>query len=305
MSTRSLLAELCRNNGGGRTRLAVAGAASVEVLASLRSPLADGLAEPLLIGDGEAIRSAADQAELSLEHTRIIQADDGPDACAIAAGLAYGGEAGALMKGLVQTSDFVRAVLSRDHRLVGEGALLSHAAMFEVPGFERTLIVTDAAINTADDVETKLQILINAVRFAHTVGLMRPQVALIAAAERVSDKVPSTGVAAELAAIAPDRVPDLAFDVAGPFGLDVALSKRAAETKGLSGSVPGHADILLMPNLDAGNVLYKALTHLVGSRVAAIVLGATVPIVLTSRADEEETKDRSIRLALRVARVGG
>ncbi len=282
-------------------RIGLVGAENAEALASLRTVVESGRAQARLYGKADAITRTAAAVGFPLDTASIAGADDPVRACAMAAQDAGGGLIDALMKGLVQTSDFVRAILNRDHGLLPEDGLLSHVALFDIPGLDRLIVLTDAAITTATDARTKLAVLENAVRFARRLGTVRPRVALVAASEKASDKVPSTQEAVELLNLLSARREAQAFDADGPFGLDVALSAEAARTKGIAGPVAGMADLLLLPSLDAANVMYKTLTQLTGAAVGAVVAGARVPVVLTSRADSEQTKLLSIRLALAVA----
>ena len=282
-------------------RIGLVGAENAEALASLRTVVESGRAQARLYGEADAITRTAAAVGFPLDTASIAGADDPVGACAMAAQDAGAGLIDALMKGLVQTPDFVRAILNRDHGLLPEDGLLSHVALFDIPGLDRLIVLTDAAITTATDARTKLAVLENAVRFARRLGTVRPRVALVAASEKASDKVPSTKEAVELLNLLSARREAQAFDADGPFGLDVALSAEAARTKGIAGPVAGMADLLLLPSLDAANVMYKTLTQLTGAAVGAVVAGARVPVVLTSRADSEQTKLLSIRLALTVA----
>jgi phosphate butyryltransferase len=212
-----------------------------------------------------------------------------------AVALVSGGQASMLMKGLVETSVLLRAVLDRDAGL-RSGSVLSHLAVFEVDGFPRPLGVTDAAMNIAPDYPAKKAILENAVTFFHSIGYDEPRVAILAAKEKVSDKMPATTDAALLVeAFRRGEITGCLVD--GPFALDNAVSLEAAHTKGIESPVAGLADILLMPQIESGNVLYKALAFLARSRHAGVIVGARAPIVLTSRADSHAAKLDSISLA--------
>lgn len=287
--------------GSPGRRIAVAGAENPEVLASLGPVVSATGAQVVLFGDPDGIQEAADEASFSLDHADVIATADGPASCQAAAREAHAGGVDALMKGLVQTSDFVRAILDRAHRLVPDGGLLSHVALFDVAMLDRPIIVTDAAITTATDAATRAVVVMNAVGFAHRLGIRSPRVGLVAASEKVSDKVPSTGQAVEVMELLSGRPEAGSFEVDGPFGLDVAISAAAARTKGIDSPVAGRADIVVLPSLDAANVMYKTLTQMTDAAVGAVVAGATVPVILTSRADSELTKYLSIRLALAVA----
>ncbi|MFW6293420.1 MAG: phosphate acyltransferase, partial [Spirochaetota bacterium] len=183
-------------------------------------------------------------------------------------------------------------------RLLAPGGLLSHVALCDVDRFDRLFLLTDAAIMTYPDADQKRLIVENAVHCANAIGIDRPRVAMVAPVEKVSDRVPSTGEAASVVA---GFAGDERLEIDGPFGLDVAISGEAASVKGIGGAVAGRADVLVLANIDAGNVLYKALTGFARADIAGIVAGATVPVVLTSRADSEAAKMHSLQFALAVA----
>ncbi len=216
------------------------------------------------------------------------------------------GEAQLLMKGQVQTSTFIKAVLDKASGLVEPGRLVTHVTVCGIPSYPRPLLLTDAAITVEPGLEQKVEILRNALAVARALGIARPRVACVAAVEKVSPRVRSTVDAADLVRMAGD--PALAarcgiegIEIQGPLGLDIAISPEAARVKGVAGPVAGRADILLMPGLDAANALYKSLTCFAGAVMASVVAGAKVPVVLTSRADSEETKYLSLGLALKLA----
>lgn len=200
------------------------------------------------------------------------------------------------MKGLIDTSIIMKQVLDKEIGL-RTGSIISHMAVFDVDTYHKLLFVTDAAMNISPDLNQKKDILINAVDLAHSMGIDKPKVAVIAAKEKVSTKMEATVHAEELANM--NRNGEIkGCIVDGPLALDNAISKKAAETKGIESEVAGDADILLMPYIEAGNVLYKSLTYFANSKNAGIILGAKAPIVLTSRADSEETKLYSIVLSV-------
>jgi phosphate butyryltransferase len=204
-----------------------------------------------------------------------------------------------LMKGMVSTSLFLRGVLNKEWGL-RKRPLLSHVALYETPSPERLVLFTDVAMNIAPDLSQKVQILENAVDLAHRLGVERPRVAAIAAVETVSSDMPATIDAAILAKMA-DRGQIKGCVVDGPLALDNALSIEAARHKGITSPVAGAADILLLPDIEAGNVLYKLMGLLGRCPLAAILVGASAPVVLTSRADSDGTKFNSIALAAAVS----
>jgi len=295
---------LAPRSTGQRPTVAVPQAEDPCLVHCLARALDDHLADLLLIGDRSRIEAAAGAAGVSLARAHFLPAQDETDACAQAVEAVAAGRAHVLMKGLVQTATFTRAILAKEHGLVRAGHLISHVAIFQVPSYPKPLLVTDAAINIAPDLETKARMLENAVACARRLGVDAPRVACVAPVETVKDRIPSTVDAQALARMGEaGRFGDARVD--GPFGLDVALRPEAAATKGIGGPVAGQADIILLPDLDAANVLYKSLTCLAGARTAAIVVGADAPVVLTSRADDEETKILSLALGVTLARPRG
>jgi phosphate butyryltransferase len=291
---------LSQRRGGATFKevtVAVPGAHNPEIIGSIGRALATGFASFRLIGDADEIRRLAQTSGLVLASTEVIDCADEAEACRLAAEMACAGTADVLMKGLVQTSTFVRSILAPDLGLVPEGGLISHVALFDLPAYAKLLLLSDAAIVVAPDVEQRIQIIKNVLPVTRSVGIERPKIACIAPAERISEKVRSTGEAAEIVArVRGGAVGDVEID--GPFGFDVAVDAAAAKTKGIDGPVAGDADVIIAPGLDTGNALYKALSYFGRAQVAGVVSGAKVPVVLTSRADSEDTKYASLRLAI-------
>jgi phosphate butyryltransferase len=275
--------------------LAVAAAEEADVLRAVAAATARGIVTPTLFGNRTAIERVAETVGFDLQGISVEDIDSPAQAAQAAVASVARGEHAILMKGLVDTADLLRAVLDRETGLRGDG-LLSHVALFEVAGFPRPLTITDAAMNIAPDRDAKRQILRNAVSFLHAIGYTEPRVAVIAAKEKVNEQMVATVDAAALAAEQRDGTITGCI-VDGPFALDNAVSLEAAQTKGITSPVAGAADVLLMPQIEAGNVLYKALAFLVPSRHAGIIVGARAPIVLTSRADSDAAKLDSIALA--------
>lgn len=280
-----------------RPVVAVAMANNEEIIGCIGAAIEARVAQFILLGPGAELRALAARHQVSLGDAEFLEETDGRSACARAAELAATGKAQVLMKGLVQTADFVRSILAREE-LVPEGTLLSHVAMVEPAGFDRRFFLSDAAITTFPDPEQLCGLVRNAVSVARATGITRPRVAMVAPVEKVSEKIPSTVAAARVVESFAD---DETFAIDGPFGLDVAISREAALVKGIGGEVAGRADIIITPSIDAGNVLYKALTGFLGVPVAGIVAGSRCPAVLTSRADSEERKLASLQFALEVA----
>ncbi|MCP8967035.1 phosphate butyryltransferase [Ectobacillus ponti] len=277
--------------------VAVAAAADREVLDAVKQAAELGLAKFRLYGKEDLIRELLGECDLlHSEDVRIIDAPLDADAAVRAVQAVRAGEAEVLMKGHIATSAILKAVLNKEYGL-RKGSVLSHVAVFEVPSYDRLLLVTDAAMNVAPDLEQKKAILENAAAVARAIGIEIPKAAPIAAVETVNPAMPATVDAALLAQMnRRGQIQGCLVD--GPLALDNAISGLAAEHKGITGEVAGRADILLVPNLEAGNILYKSLVYFAHARVGAIVAGATAPIVLTSRADSAEAKVYSLALAV-------
>jgi phosphate butyryltransferase len=280
----------------GRKRVAVAAAHEESALEAVFDAARHGLIEPILIGDEAQIRQIAADLGADLAGVRIIDEKDYAKAAAEAVALVRAGEADMLMKGVLDTSILLKAALNKENGL-NAGRLTSHVAVMEVPTYHKLLIVTDAAINIAPDLAGKLDIIANAVLVAKAIGLGNPKVALLAAVEKVNwDKMPCTADAAIITQM--NRRGQLkGCIVDGPLALDNAVSAESAQIKKIVSEVAGDADILVAPDIEAGNILYKCLLDLGQAKGAGIVVGASKPIVLTSRADSAETKLASIALA--------
>lgn len=288
---------LATARSGGRRRVAVAAAQEHSALEAVFDARAAGIAEPILVGDVEAIRAIAAELGADLSGVRLLEEKDYAKAAAQAVALVRSGEADVLMKGVLDTSILLKAALNKEAGL-NAGRLTSHVAVIESPSYHKLFIVTDAAINIAPDLQGKMDIVANAVAVARSLGVERPKVAMLAAVEKVNaDKMPCTVDAALLTQMnRRGQVKDCIVD--GPLALDNAISAESARIKKIVSDVAGDADILVAPDIEAGNVLYKALLDLGGAKGAGIVAGAARPIVLTSRADSRETKLASIALAV-------
>lgn len=279
--------------------IAVAWPHDEDVLRSLDRAVGHGLVRPLLAGRRRVVEELVGRLALKNIDADFIESETESDAVEAAVRSVRAGRAQMLMKGLVSTSTFLRGILNKEWGL-RKRALLSHVAVFEVREPERLVLLTDVAMNIAPDVPAKVQIIENAVEFAHRLGIAQPRVAAIAAVETVSPDMPATIDAAVLAKMA-DRGQIKGCLVDGPLALDNALSAEAARHKGITSAAAGCADILLVPDIESGNVLYKALGLLTSCPLAAVILGASAPVVLTSRADSDETKFNSIALAAAVS----
>ncbi|MCL4514401.1 MAG: phosphate butyryltransferase [Firmicutes bacterium] len=283
----------------GPKGIAVAAAADPEVLLALKAAKAEGLVEPILIGDEREIRQIAEQVGYPLENDRLITTRDKISAARAAVQEVASGRAELLMKGLINTADLLRAVLDKEAGL-RTGRLLSHVSVVEPAGYDRLMLITDGGINIAPTLEEKMGIIINAVGVAQALGITRPKVAALAALEQVNPRMPAAVDAAALSQMARrGQIPGAIVD--GPLALDNAIDKESAVHKGIESPVAGEADILLAPNIEAGNILHKALVYFANVKAAGLVVGARSPIVVTSRAENHETKLHSIALATLVA----
>ncbi|MGI6357321.1 MAG: phosphate butyryltransferase [Bacillota bacterium] len=281
---------------GGSKVLAVAKAEDREVLSAIKDARELGLATAILVGEQPQIESIALEVGLDLEGIEVIHATEARQVARTAVELVSSGRAQILMKGLVSTGEIMRAVLDKQIGL-RSGRVISHVALLEPPGYGRLLLMTDGGMVIAPDLQQKAQMIENAVMVARKLGNECPKVAVIAAFEQVNPDMPATTEAALLAKMA-DRGQIKHCLVDGPIALDGAVSKEAAEHKGMVSPVAGEADILLMPMIEAGNVMYKTIVYLSGGQVAGVIAGAAAPIVLTSRADTHQAKLYSIATAV-------
>lgn len=283
----------------GPKKVAVAVAQDKDVLSAVKNATEMNIAEPILVGDREKIIKIAKEINFDLTNIEIINEEDGAMACRIATELVSSGKAHVLMKGLIDTGVIMKQVLDSEIGL-RTGNVISHVAVFDVPTYHKIFFVTDAAMNIAPDLKQKKEIIENAVVLAQSLDIECPKVAVLAAKEKVSPKMEATVHAKELADMN-KRGEITGCLVDGPLALDNAISKESAILKGIDSEVAGDADILLAPNIESGNVLYKALSFLANAKSAGLIVGTKAPIVLTSRADNEETKLNSIALAVLMA----
>ncbi len=262
-----------------------------------------GLIIPTLVGPTQKILQVAAECGLDLKAYRLVNVDHSHGAAAKAVELIRAGEAQVLMKGSLHTDELLAAVVSSSTGLRTERRI-SHVFVMDIPTYHKALLVTDAAINIAPDLDTKRDICQNAIDLAHALGNKTPKVAILSAVETVSAKIPSTVEAAALCKMA-ERGQISGAILDGPLALDNAISEEAAKTKGIESEVAGDPDILLAPDLEAGNILAKQLTFLAHADAAGIVLGARVPIVLTSRADNVRSRMASCGVAVLYAHALG
>jgi phosphate butyryltransferase len=283
----------------GINTVAVAAAEDAEVIEAVLDGLDRNLAYFILFGDKEKITSIIEMKkhrQMDSKKLKIVHADSNVSAAELAVKAVFNKEANVLMKGNIPTNIILKAVLNKEYGL-RTGNVLSHVAVFEVPGIDRFTIITDAAMNIAPDLEQKAQIIKNAVLLAKSIGIEFPKVAPIAAVEVVNPVMQATVDAAALTMMN-KRGQIAGCIVDGPLGLDNAVSALAAEHKGIHSEVAGNADILLVPTIEVGNALYKSLIYFAKAKVGSVITGAKAPIVLTSRADSAESKLYSLALAL-------
>lgn len=276
-----------------RNKVAVACAHEQSVMEALRLAQNANLAQPLFIGDAERIYAIAHDLEYAITSDMVLDEPDDIAAARRAVQMVREGECDVLMKGQIHTADLLRAILDREAGL-RTGRIMSHVFILELR--DRLLMVTDGAMNIKPDLMQKAQIVCNAVFVAQGLGIRKPKVAVLAAVETVNPDVPSTIDAAILSKMAErNQIPDCIVD--GPFQMDNILSEEAARMKRLNSPVAGNADIVLVPDIETGNAVVKMFAHGNSGRVAGILVGASAPVVLTSRADSAESKMLSIAVA--------
>ena len=258
-----------------------------------------GIIEPILVGPENKIRAVAEEFGIDLRGIRLVNAAHSHDAAALAVSLVRTGDAEALMKGSLHTDELMGEVVARANGL-RTSRRISHVFVMDVPTYHRPLLITDAAINIAPTLEEKADIIRNAIDLAHVIGIPEPKVAILSAVETINPKIQSTLDAAALCKMA-DRGQIKGGLLDGPLAFDNAVSIVAAKTKGIKSAVAGHAEILVVPDLESGNMVAKQLEYLANALTAGIVLGTKVPIVLTSRADSAETRTASCVIAALIA----
>jgi phosphate butyryltransferase len=277
-------------------KIAVVAAHDEPVLEAVKYAIDERISEPILIGDEEKIRTLCAKINLKIDHRiEIIHEPDPSKAAYIAVALIHEGKADIIMKGMISTAPLLKAILHKE-KGIKKAETLSHFALFETPYYKKLLGVTDAAMNIAPNLDEKKAIILNAVDIMHRIGYSKPKVAIVTPLEVVNPKIDSTVHAAQLKELNKSgEIADCIID--GPLALDNAISLEAAKHKGIQSDVAGDADILMVPDLNSGNILYKSLIFLGGASSAAVIAGAKVPIVLTSRSDTHYTKLLSIALA--------
>jgi phosphate butyryltransferase len=272
----------------GPVSVAIAAAQEHEVLVAAAEAQRRGIIQAILVGDAKAIHELAHEYGLDLGGMRIVDEADSATAADKTMQIAAQGEAKAAIKGQLQTGVFLRAALRREAGL-RTGCLISHVGVFEVPGFDRLLFITDGGVVLYPTKEEKVEIVSNGIAVAKGLGIRQPKVALLAAADEVVPELPVTVEIAEIVAMR-DRWYSEGAVVDGPFLLDTAVSPQVARKRGRGGAVAGHAEVLVAPDLESGNIMAKGITYFARGRMAGLVVGSKVPLVVGSRADPPETR---------------
>jgi phosphate butyryltransferase len=276
-------------------KLVVAAAEDPSVLRAVIRAKTQNLINPVLVGNTAKILEISNEFQLGLDDIPLLDEKDPLNACTLSVDLIRSGEADILMKGLVSTTPLLKAVLDREKGL-RKNDFLSHVALFESPFYHKLLAVTDAAMNVNPGIAEKISIIENGVEVFQRLKIREPKVAVLAPVEKVNPKIQSTVDAEELTRLNKSgRIGNCLID--GPLAFDIAVSEEAARHKGIEGAVAGDADLLVCPDLNSGNILYKSLIFMGNSISAAVIMGSRAPIVLTSRADSEQSKLMSIALA--------
>ena len=273
----------------------MAAAEDMPVMMAIKEAMHDNIVLPILVGDKVKILNIGEEIGFDFNNVEIIDEKDPMISAKIAVNLIRTEKAEILMKGLVNSGDFLKAILNKEKGL-RSGATLSHIAFFESPYYHKLLAITDAAMNVEPEFADKLAILNNAIEAFHKLGIAQPKIAIVGAIETVNNKM-QPSVDAALLTMMNKRGQIKGCIVDGPLALDNAISREAAEHKGIKSPVAGEVDLILTPDIYSGNILYKSLNFLGGASSAAVIMGATVPVVLTSRSDSEHSKLMSIALA--------
>ncbi|MCE3046638.1 bifunctional enoyl-CoA hydratase/phosphate acetyltransferase [Helicobacter kayseriensis] len=279
----------------GRIRVAVAQPTDETSLSGVIDSYQEGLIDPILVGDEQKIKKVASELGFDVSSFEIVNAINDLEAATKTAEFATKGEVKALMKGNLHTNDIMGAVVKRDAGLRTERSI-THAFIMDIPAYHKALFIADAAINIAPNVDVKMSIIQNTVDLAHKLGISLPKVGILSAVEMPYEKIPSSMEAHELTERSKTEVKDAL--VYGPLAFDNAISALSAKIKKIDSEVCGDPDILIAPQIESGNILFKALVYLAYAKVAGVVLGAKVPVILTSRADNAEARVASSALAV-------
>ena len=282
--------------GAQKKKIVVVEGHDIPVLEAIKEALSYGIIEPILVGNSEKIEKSLKELGIPLNSVEILNAHTPEEAAKNGISLVSKKMGDIVMKGLISTDTFLKAILNKEWGL-RTNSILSHVALFEIPSYHKLLLITDAAMNIAPDINQKIHITKNAVNFMKNIVDNKPKVAFLTHNEKVKPGVQASEDAAMLSTMAKrGQLGDILAD--GPLALDNIISKEAAEHKGIKSEVAGDADIIICPEIMSGNALYKSLTYFAKAKAAALIAGAKAPVVLTSRADSAETKLYSIVFAV-------
>lgn len=287
--------------GEERATLSVAAAHDREVLISVKDAVKRGIITPILVGDVEKIKDISRYIDFNLDGIRIINSNDIEKCAEIAVKLVSNEEADFVMKGILDTSVLLKSVLSKDYGLRTE-SLLSHVMIYQMDSYHKLLLITDGGMNISPNYDQKEKIVKNVVQAAKSLGIDTIKVACLCAKEKVNPKMQSTIDADLLKNASKKGVFGEGVIVEGPLAFDLAVSKEACETKGFKSEIAGDADILVVPTIEVGNGIGKSLTYMANAKSAGVIMGAKAPVVLTSRADNHESKLYSIAYGALIAK---
>ena len=280
----------------GPKKMAVASAGAEDVLKAVEAARREGLSDSILVGNKDEIFQIANEMDIDPTNYEIIDQPDKTEATRYAVELVRNKKASILMKGMIGTARILKAILDKEVGLRTD-RMLSHVYTLQIKGYDRLLTMTDGAMSISPDLKQKAQIIQNAIYYAHSMGIEKPKVAAIAALELVNSDMPATIDAACLAKMS-ERGQIVGGIVDGPLGFDNAISKEAAKHKGVESPVSGEVDIVLVPNIESGNIFAKGLVYLAEAVPAGLLLGAKAPVVLVSRSDTAQSKLYSIALGV-------
>ncbi len=280
--------------------LAVAAGQDLDTILAIAHAVKESVVKAVVVGDMRKIEKVVEERGIDVSLFEVIDIPDESEAAAEAVRMVREKRADILMKGLVNTATYMKAILDKDNGLLPKDGLLSHAALMEIPAYPKLLIIADAAIIPSPDLDQKVEILKYTIEVAHAIGIKMPKAALVSATETISFKMQSSVDAAVITAMTQRKQIQGAI-VDGPLALDVSISKEHCKIKGLESPINGEADILIFPNIETANTFYKSTTLLARGTAASIVVGTTAPVVLTSRADSDDSKFYSIVLASKMA----
>jgi len=280
--------------------LAVARGQDPNTFEAVARAVRDGFVDAVLVGEREKIEALAKKFGVDHSMFQIVEEKDEVQCGKTAVQLVHDGKAHMVMKGLISTVYYMKAILDKQYGLLPPGKILSHVTIVDAPRYHKILIVSDVAVIPTPTLDQKVAMLKYCIEVAHKLGIEKPKAAIIAANEKVSEKVPAT-VDAALISIMAKRHQIKGAVVDGPIALDIALSKESAEIKGINSPVAGDADILIFHDIETGNVFFKTVDYLGGGSIAAMVVGASAPAILTSRSDSEDSKFYSIIMAAAIA----